>query len=120
MLISCHLVGVNRSSRPPRNGPRRPASAAPGLRSSTCSTTSTADVRPNRASGARGSRFRFPIVAVVSPPVSRPDETLDSISVSPALVVRVVEHTETPIRSVDSPASNVSVPLVVVHIVPGP
>ena len=39
-------------------------------------------VRPNRASGARGSGSRFSIVAVVSPSGSRPYEALDSVSVS--------------------------------------
>ena len=76
-------------------------------------------VRPNPASGARGSGVRFSIVAVVSPSVSRPDEAVDSISVSPPSSC-ASSSTETPIRSVDSPASNVSVPLVAVHIVPGP
>ena len=73
-------------------------------------------VRPNRASGS-GSRFS--IVAVVSPSVSRSDEALNSISVSSPLSC-ASSSTETSIRSVDSPARNVSVPLVAVYIVPGP
>ena len=76
---------------PAKNGPRSPASAAPRRRSSTCSTTSTAVVRPNRASGR--SRQRIPIIdrprrfAVRQPPLrgARQRQRL------PSLVVRVVE-----------------------------
>ena len=69
----------------------------------------------------RRSRQRIPIVdrprrfAFRHPPY----EALDNVSVSSPLSF-ASSSTETSIRSVDSPARNVSVPLVPVYIVPGP
>ena len=102
LLISCHLVGVNRNSRPAKRPAKRGLRGA-CHRSSTCSTTSTAVVRPNRASGARGSGSRLSTVPVGSPSGSRPYEALDSISSSSPLSC-ASSSSETSIRSVDSPA----------------
>ena len=104
-----------RSSRP-ANRPRKPGSRGACSRSSTCSTTCTAAVRPNRASSARGSGSRFSIVPVASPSVTRPPpEALDSVSVSvssPSSCASSSTTTSTVFD--DSPAWNVSVPLAAV------
>ena len=81
------LRGTSRSipgrSARPANRPSTPGARGAWSRSSTCSTTCTAAVRPNRASSARGSGSRFSIVPVASPSVSRPPEGFDSVTVSP-------------------------------------
>ena len=103
-----------RSSRP-ANRPRNPGSRGACSRSSTCSTTCTAAVRPKRASNARGSGSRFLIVPVASPSDSRPDEAFDSVSVnvsSPSSCAS--SSTATSMVFDDSPAWNVSVPLAAV------
>ena len=100
-----------RSSRP-ANRPRKPGSRGACSRSSTCSTTCTAAVRPNRASSARGSGSRFSIVPVASPSVSRPDEAFDSRSVSVSSPSSwASSSTPTSIVFDDSPGPNFSVPL---------
>ena len=118
LLISCHF-GRRQPQHPPRETVREARPPRRLHRSSTYSTTSTAAVRPNRASGARGGGSRLSTVPVGSPSGSRPYEALDSSSLSsPSSCAS--SSTETSIRSVDSPARNVGVPLVAVHIVPGP
>ena len=100
-----------RSSRP-ANRPRNPGSRGAAVRSSTCSTTSTAAVRPKRAGSARGSGSELTIVRVASPSVSRPPEAFDSTSVgvsSPSSCASSSTVTSTAVD--DSPVSNVSVPL---------
>ena len=52
--------------------PRKPGFRAASSRSSTCSTTCSAAVRPNRASSARGSGSELTIVPVVSSSGTRP------------------------------------------------
>ena len=102
----------------PRNGPRSPASAAPATapprarRRARCRAPEPRQRRSRQRSPILDRRRRLPVR-------QPPDEALDSISVSPPSSC-ASSSTETPIRSVDSPASNVSVPLVAVHIVPGP
>ena len=100
-----------RSSRPATR-PRNPGSRDASRRSSTCSTTCTAAVRPNRAKRARGIGSWFSIVPVASPSASRPDEAFDSRSVSVSSPSSwASSSTPTSIVFDDSPAPNVSVPL---------
>ena len=103
-----------RSSRP-ANRPRKPGSRCAWSRSSTCSTTCTAAVRPNRASSARGSGSRLRIVPVASPSLSLPLLGFDSCSVNVSLPSSC-SSSSTATRTVLllSPGATVSVPLAAV------
>ena len=76
-LVDQWPVGRRQPQLPPRGTAReaRPPRRLPPLLQ--VHDDVQAVVRPNRASGARGSGAQFSIVAVVSPSVSRPDEALD-------------------------------------------
>ena len=103
-----------RSSRP-ATSPRKPGSRGASMRSSMCSTTCTAAVRPKRASSARGSGSRLTIVPVASPSATRPPEAFDSRSVSVSSPSSCESSsTATLIFFDDSPERNVSVPLAAV------
>ena len=99
----------------PANRPRKPGARGAAIRSSTCSTTCTAAVRPKRTKSARGSGSRFLIVPVASPSVSRPPAAFDSVSVSVSSPSSCASSsTATSTVCDDAPAWNVSVPLAAV------
>ena len=99
----------------PANRARKPGSRGFAIRSSTCSTTCSADARPNRAISAAGSRSAFSIVPVASPSSRRAPDAFDSASTnvsSPSSCASSSTPTSTVLD--DSPAANVNVPLAAV------
>ena len=113
--LSATSRSIPRRNSRPANRPRKPGSRGAASRSSTCSTTCTAAVRPNRASSARGIGSWFSIVPVASPSVSRPDEAFDSVSDSVSSPSSCASSsTPTSIVFDRSPAPNLSVPLAAV------
>ena len=95
----------------PANRPRKPGSRGAWSRSSTCSTTCTAAVRPKRAISARGSGSLFWMVPVAVPSAMRAPETFDSVSVSVSSLSSW-ESSSTSTRTVFdvSPVAKLSVP----------
>ena len=96
--LSAMTRSMPRRSSRPATSPRKPGSRGAAIRSSTCSTTCTAAVRPNRASSARGSGWWFLIVPVASLSVSRPREAFDSVCGAPHSRINLSGRTHTPNR----------------------
>ena len=66
----------------PATWPSKPGARGALTRSSTCSTTCSAAVRPNRATRAAGNASWLVIVPVAVPSVIVPFDGFDSVSVS--------------------------------------